>query len=62
MDETLKQYEVEPDGFWFGTYFYGDGVDVAELAEKRGWEVIGNWGRDCYDLQRRSKGLTYEIE
>jgi hypothetical protein len=49
MDETVKKYEVEPDVYWQYAFLYDEGV-IEQLAEKRGWEVIGTWGKDCYNL------------
>lgn len=45
-----KQYEVEPRGFWAGTFMFGDGYDVMDYAERRGWETIEGWGQAGYDL------------
>lgn len=50
MKDELKQYEVEPTGFWQATWMMGDGYDVMEYAHNKGWSVIGGWGRDGYDL------------
>jgi hypothetical protein len=50
MREDLKQYQVEPDVFWQITWVYGDGYNVIERAEARGWRVIAAWGKAGYDL------------
>lgn len=69
MKDELKQYEVEPSGFWNGTWMLGDGYDVMEHAHNKGWGVIGGWGRDGYDLGswpyvivfEKKEGDTYNL-
>jgi hypothetical protein len=50
MKEELKQYEVKATGFWESTWMFGDGYDVMEIAESKGWRAIAGWGRDGWDL------------
>lgn len=50
MKDELKQYEVQPSGFWESTWFLGDGYDVMDYARGKGWHSIAWWGRDGYDL------------
>lgn len=51
MREELNQYKVEPGRFWKALPMLGgDGYDDMELAQKRGWNAIGDWGADGYNL------------
>lgn len=50
MNETFKQYQVEPDASWQDTWRYGGGYDVIEALEMKGWQPISGWARDGYDL------------
>jgi hypothetical protein len=41
MNETFKQYIVEPHPWWKVAQYSGmDGYDTIEQAERRGWHVI----------------------
>jgi hypothetical protein len=69
MNEELNRYRKEPDPFWQNSWRIGDGYDVIEAAEKKGWRAIGSWGRDGYDLGSwpyviiffRRKGDEYQL-
>jgi hypothetical protein len=67
--KEMKQYEVEPEAFWLGALLSGDDYAVINLAEKKGWEALGHWGRDSwtvgawpYDiLFHRDRERCYEL-
>lgn len=69
MKNELKQYEVQPSGFWQSTWRLGDGYDVMEYAHNKGWKSIAGWGRDGYDLGswpyvivfQKKEGDTYNL-
>jgi len=50
-DEELRQYRVDPEGFWTVAQMSGgDGYDRMEPALKHGWIAVPSWGRDGWDL------------
>ncbi len=38
------------ESIWEVARFAGDGYDRAEVVAKVGWEPVGSWGRDGWDL------------
>jgi hypothetical protein len=47
--DTIKDYEVSPDNVW-GASIFLDTYTQVDRAQRKGWRVIGGWGRDGYDL------------
>jgi len=49
--EEQKQYEVEPDAFFWNRHIAGyDGYDIMKVAEARGWHAIAGWAKEGYDM------------
>ncbi len=59
MKDELKQYEQDPGAFWKSASMLGDGYDVLERAQKRGWHLIGSWGKSGYDLGSHPYVMIY---
>jgi hypothetical protein len=67
----IRDYQVEPEGFWEGGKFAGDGYDRMGLFAKLGWDAISSWGSDGWDLgdwpyvmvffRRRKQGEPFSV-
>jgi hypothetical protein len=49
--DKFAQYEVTPSPLFQNAWRYGDGYDLIEVAESRGWRVQADWGKaEGYNL------------